>query len=293
MGQSKKDVGSLAADFRTKIVGHAIKATAEHGAEWLHPVCVLTATGCRPAELEKGVRVRMGKEPGTMEFIVAGAKINREQNRGIAIRIVKVTTHDAKGLPRFWAQPLLDLVKSGTQVVSIASPTAFGTRITEASRRLWPRRRSHASPYSFRHAMCSDLKSAGLDPVTIAKVMGHASTRASLGYGRRSKGGGGESPIFDVETSKTPRHSKDRLARFKVKATEFNIPTAGQMVAKVSGGAPQGSGGDAVQSEGRRSVKLTPAPSFIKPLSGIAAKLDARAAGPAAPAPSRRLGPRF
>ncbi len=236
MGLSKKNVSGLAEDFRAKLVDYAAKAAAERGGQWLLPLCVLTATGCRPAELVTGVRLRRGSDQRTLEFVIRGAKLNVDQGRGIALRIVGVATHDDQGVIYPWAAPLLQevVVGGGSAVVKLASANAFCTRVSEASKKLWPRRKVQVSPYSFRHAFCGDLKTAGLDPVEVAKVMGHASTRAQVGYGRRKKGGGGQSPIISVTASAQPRRAPDRLVRFrKVKAAEVHVPDLGQVAAKL------------------------------------------------------------
>lgn len=225
-GQSKKRTSALAPDFRERLIAEA-KASAQRGGQWLTPLCIMAACGVRPAEMAKGVRLRRGPNPDTIQVVIAGAKVNDKQRRGIPIRQITVSTKTAAGEPQPWADHLLELVADGPSRFVLPSPSSFSHHVRDASLKLWPRRKSQASPYSFRHALAADLKTAGTDPVEIARVLGHASTRSQEAYGWRRRRGSGKGPVVTAETSQEPRRTDrgSKLDRFKV-ASKIKVAVA-------------------------------------------------------------------
>lgn len=224
--KNKRKLTALAKDFREKILDYAVNAHKENNAKWHLPLCVLYATGCRPVELVKGVSVKYDDESKIIRFSIPGAKINDKLQRGIALRTVKIKIVDENNEILNWAKPLIEEIqkeKSAYIVVKTTSANAFSGYIHKASKKLWPRRAEHVSAYSFRHAVAKSLKDADADPVKIASVLGHASTRSQLSYGRKSRGGGKNvSPEVEVSTSAAIRDNKeqhiDKLQRFKIKS---------------------------------------------------------------------------
>lgn len=224
--KNKRKLTALAKDFREKILDYAVNAHIENNAKWHLPLCVLYATGCRPVELVKGVSVKYNDEDKTLRFVIKGAKINDKLQRGIALRTVKIKVVDENNEFLNWSKPLIEEIQKQNVdhiEVKTTSANAFSGYIHKASKKLWPRRSEHVSAYSFRHAVAKSLKDSGADPVKIASVLGHASTRSQLSYGRKSRKGGGDvSPEVDVTTSSTIRDNKDqhvdKLLRFKIKS---------------------------------------------------------------------------
>jgi len=224
--KNKRKLTALAKDFREKILDYAVNAHIENNAKWHLPLCVLYATGCRPVELVKGVSVKYDDETKTIRFSITGAKINDKLQRGIALRTVKIKVINDKGEILNWAKPLIEEIqkeKSAYIVVKTTSANAFSGYIHKASKKLWPRRAEHVSAYSFRHAVAKSLKDSDADPVKIASVLGHASTRSQLSYGRKArKTGKNELTEVEVSTSAAIRDNKeqhiDKLQRFKIKS---------------------------------------------------------------------------
>ncbi|HDR9284869.1 TPA: site-specific integrase [Burkholderia vietnamiensis] len=235
-GTSKKRTSALAPDFRERLIAEAT-ASAERGGQWLTPLCIVAACGARPAELAKGVRLRRGSAPDTIQIVIAGAKVNDKQRRGIPIRQVTISTRTAGGESQPWASHLLELVADGPVRYELPSPSAFSHHVRNASMKLWPRRKSHASPYSFRHALAAEMKTTGTDPVEIARVMGHASTRSQEAYGWRRRRKGGKGPVVSAETSQEPRRTTrdGKLDRFKVASKiKTQVANKAAMLAKLA-----------------------------------------------------------
>lgn len=168
-------------------------------------VALLWATGCRPIEIEKGVCVSI--ENGQLLIEIQGAKHGLIDNgevvadRGLEWRKLKLN-------PKLNAatEYLARLVESGPVVVSY-NKNSLRTRLNEIGRlsiRKLPDGVS-ISPYTFRHAMGSDLKSC--DDFTDeerSSIMGHLSVDSLSVYGRR-RHRGGIKPVALVEASATPR----------------------------------------------------------------------------------------
>jgi integrase len=168
-------------------------------------VALLWATGCRPVEIEKGVRVSM--DNGQLLVEIQGAKHGLIDNgdvvadRGLEWRKLKIN-------PALNAatEYLARLVKSGPVVVEY-NKNSLRTRLNEIGR-LAIRKMPEGvtiSPYTFRHAMGSDVKSC--DDYTDEErsmVLGHLSMDSLSVYGRR-RHKGGVKPVASVEASATPR----------------------------------------------------------------------------------------
>nr|WP_185170991.1 site-specific integrase [Escherichia coli] len=211
---SKRNISKLNENFRESILDYAIS----HNLKCAPGLIALYATGCRPDEIKTGLRVNYKKETNELSFKIIGSKLNAEQKRGIRLRevTVKITEKNLK-----YYKPIIDVFENNEGAydfkIKINSKVSFSNTVKRISETLWPRKKYHASPYSFRHAKATELKNSGsFDPEEIAKIMGHASVRSQQSYGRRNSKSNGEfDDIVNVEASSKPRGG-DRLLRFKI-----------------------------------------------------------------------------
>ena len=167
-------------------------------------VALLWATGCRPDEIEKGVRVSL--DGGQLLVEIKGAKHGQIDNgqvvadRGLEWRKLKLNPK-LNGATEYLAR----LVDSGPVVVEY-NKTSLRTRLNEVGRlalRKIPEGITIA-PYTFRHAMGSDLKSCDdFSDEERASIMGHLSVDSISVYGRR-RHRGGVKPVASVEASAVP-----------------------------------------------------------------------------------------
>lgn len=221
MGNSKRNIKKLNDNFRESILDYAIS----HNLKCAPALIALYATGCRPDEVETGIKVNFDIKNNKLSFKIIGSKLNYQQKRGIRIREVTVKITD-KNLQYY--KPIIDIFEKNPQAydlkIKTESAKAFSGYITKISKKLWPRKKYHASAYSFRHAKATELKnSEKFDTEEIAKIMGHASIRSQQSYGRKNKKGkGGFDDITDVETSSKPRGG-DRLLRFKIASKQETL----------------------------------------------------------------------
>ncbi|MDE2259076.1 MAG: site-specific integrase [Betaproteobacteria bacterium] len=216
--QSKKyGLGKLAQDWRERIF------ESIHSERLKAAVAVLSATGCRPAELEMGVIVRLKDE--TLQLGIRGAKIDPEKGRGQPLRLLVVD----RTTP--WGRHLEKLVlDSPGQTITVAYDAGgISQRLREKSRELWPRRKSLVSAYCYRHFLGKSMRESGESAEKIAFALGHASDLSQLSYGRA--GGGrkllGQHGILAATATNPVRHSAklDRLAKMTTWRTFTPVTT--------------------------------------------------------------------
>lgn len=200
--QSKKlDLAQLPKQWRSTIFD-ALKPQKQ--SRLCSAVALLWATGCRPVEIEKGVKVSL--ENGQLLVEIQGAKHGQIDNgevvadRGLEWRKLRLN-------PKLnvATEYLAGLVESGPVVVDY-NKNSLRTRLNEVGKlaiRKLPEGVTIA-PYTFRHAMGSDLKSCDdFSDEERASIMGHLSVDSLSVYGRR-RHRGGVKPVASVEASAVP-----------------------------------------------------------------------------------------
>ncbi|MGK8235408.1 hypothetical protein ACLGGT_14720 [Roseovarius sp. MS2] len=172
-------------------------------------IAALMLTGCRSAELADnlGVVIRAFERDGEnhLAFEISGAKLENAEiggyGKGQDLRRIEVCcqTHEAHWLfarvsDRYDCQTVLRLAVPRYSQTGIAlMPTERQRRVTNSIGKLverlgrvaFPRLQQRLSPYVFRHALSSDLRSGGArwSKEEIATVLGHQSTRTQSNYG--------------------------------------------------------------------------------------------------------------
>jgi len=137
-------------------------------------VALLWATGCRPAEIGKGVDV-MRDDKGRLLVRIPGAKVRDAHSAGQPFRLLMIDEGTAAGAA------LAAILGDELQVTIKRSPE----RINKDFAKIRERIGGKASPYSMRHQVAADLK-ATLGPNqtdNIAAALGHRSTRSQGRYG--------------------------------------------------------------------------------------------------------------
>lgn len=209
-GGKRAGQGRLPRDWRAKLFETVRTRKQTKPSRLPEAVAMLWVTGCRPAELEKGITYMA--HGGRLVVKVLGAKHGTIDNgetvaeRGMEWRTIAVDPDLHPG-----ARYLYDLAEA-QKLPRVLSYNAgsIRSRVNEAGREVLAKLKDapSLSPYSFRHAMASDLKSCDtIDDVQRAQIMGHLSVESLESYGRRRRGGGGVSPFVKVQTSAQP-HGK-------------------------------------------------------------------------------------
>jgi integrase len=163
-------------------------------------------TGCRPAELEKGVRVHLKKPEDLKGFIVEfdihGAKLSDQ--KGQETRRITYNPDDKnKLLSDFLGS--IDLFEHASFEVSIKSAGNFSKEVTRISNLIWPAHKEIISAYCFRHQFSSDLKKhyCGND---VSMALGHASSKTRKIYGSASQSRG-QLPQLSISASRDVKNT--------------------------------------------------------------------------------------
>lgn len=110
---------------------------------------------------------------GRLAFVIAGSKVSECSGQESRLLMVEPDSIAAKYL-------LAHVSDSEMTNISLRNQKTFAEVIAVAGKQAFPRLRGRVSPYVFRHAFSSDLKSAGCDQAEIDARWGIVS------LGRRS-----------------------------------------------------------------------------------------------------------
>lgn len=199
----RQDMKGLSAQWRMAIID-AIPA------EWRLHTLVLAATGCRPAELVKGIDIEVLKNQ--VIFKIKGAKVRdgfvtqystalsgeRIANKvpyhaGQEERILIYDISAGNIYANAIAKSLVSLKVSGG-TLKINNTSSLRLAVRKTAKKLWPKRRASITPYCFRHAFSSDMKASGKGKADIAISLGHAVTGTQSCYGSFNMSTGGVAP---------------------------------------------------------------------------------------------------
>ncbi|OZB57170.1 MAG: hypothetical protein B7X35_02505 [Halothiobacillus sp. 14-56-357] len=163
------------------------------------PLLVMALTGCRPAELKKGILV-MSDWP-YLAFIIHGAKVKEYagyEQRSVAIdpQTLLCRNHE-----------LIQMLFTSKLSVAIANDQSFQKRIKRLAQRLGFK---NVSCYSLRHQLAADAKATGTGKTDLAKVLGHQAERTQRYYGNHQQGNkGGRVLEIHGHTQQDPRPAPD------------------------------------------------------------------------------------
>jgi integrase len=142
---------------------------------------VMSLTGCRPSELGKGVKISQSE--GNLYFCILGSKVTSKSGQDSRVIGIDMSSKAA--------QYLVDCMKGREQIsIVLANAKSFAEALASAGKSAFPRLRGRVSPYIWRHALSSDMKSSGVLPEQVAAALGHRVTRTQEHYGRHAHGCG-------------------------------------------------------------------------------------------------------
>ena len=134
-------------------------------------VALLWATGCRPAEVEKGVDV--GRDDrGRLVVRIPGAKVHDGHGAGQPVRLLLIDEASPAGVI------LAAILGDAKQVTVKRAATRLNKDFADIRRKVG----GTASPYSMRHQVAADLK-VSMEAEDVAAALGHRVTRSQARYG--------------------------------------------------------------------------------------------------------------
>ena len=169
---SKRASLPKAADWQARVYEAATEAQRP-------AVALLWATGCRPAEIEKGVDVGRDRQ-GRLIVRIPGAKVHDGHGAGQPVRLLMIDEASPAGAA------LAAILGDAPRMTVQRSATRLNKDFEAIRRRVG----GTASPYSMRHQVAADLK-AVMEAENVAAALGHRVTRSQARYGstRQAKGG--------------------------------------------------------------------------------------------------------
>ncbi|WP_316871432.1 site-specific integrase [Ralstonia wenshanensis] len=228
MGKAKKSVLKLLPpDWREAMFDRASQLDWIQSRPKLLPaLSVLWLTGCRPAELESGVKIACLRDRLVIEITGAKCSNDKQNERGQPIRryVFKtpITEKPHPALAVLLSMAAKDVALNGIGHATVSHDADYlYNSIVSLGKATFSRLRTRISPYCFRHQAASDLKAdPALSLQEAAQFMGHLSDYSIGKYGRAihgKRGGERVKPVM-VKTSRPVKHSPkvDKLARFKI-----------------------------------------------------------------------------
>ena len=157
-------------------------------------VAVLALTGCRPDELKKGISISVSGN--VITFAICGSKTNN--GHGQPERTLSIWRDEQNA-------QFFDAIKPG----KIQEDDGYiRVSLRRISKKIWPKRKSIISAYSFRHQMSADLKKNGIDCEEIALRLGHSVTKTQSIYGHTNQGKSGGIGQFEITGSRKVKDNR-------------------------------------------------------------------------------------
>ncbi len=204
----RKTLRGLPDDWREKIHDRMYA----RGSRYASAALVVHHTGCRPAELEKGVMVR--HEGDAITLTIYGAKQSEKNRSGQEWRVISYPAESDQGLELF-----AKVLRGGSaeMVVLPGQPQAFLKAYKwAASKSIDGVKGRRISPYSARHQFAADMKRNGYSRTQIAEAMGHQSTKSQSQYGGAGQGGGGGKSLSAEASSPVRDNARDPLKTMSI-----------------------------------------------------------------------------
>ena len=142
---------------------------------YANQIRVMAICGCRPEELEKGIKLT--RQTNTITITITGAKCSDITDAGQKWRSLVLDSN----------HPLIGNISEG---VYQAKASAIGDAISHFGKKISASKKNPISAYSLRHAAASNFKASGLSVEEIAAALGHRSTATMSFYGTKSRGSG-------------------------------------------------------------------------------------------------------
>ena len=155
---------------------------AENSSGQYHiPMLIIIATGCRPAEVQNGVQLKV--IDGTLYAEINGAKVT--ERSGQEKRILKLPENTITEALKNYV-----LENDGKITVQVDKPNSVSTHMRSIGMKLWPKMKESITAYTARHAMAADCKDSEQSesvPDFVSKVLGHQADDTKSYYGTSSQ----------------------------------------------------------------------------------------------------------
>lgn len=164
-------------------------------------LAISSLTGCRPAEIQKGIGLELS--PPLLNICISGAKFG--EDRGQEKRILKFNINEFAENEQF--KLIMSKIKQNNKLEYKCSKQEY-----DSLRQYLYINHLGFSLYTLRHRAASELKKEGFSEETIAAFLGHRVTRSLENYGYARSGKGGPK-IAGVEHSNAIKSNTKRFEK--------------------------------------------------------------------------------
>lgn len=185
--------------------------------KYISVIATLSLTGCRPAEIAKGVLFEL-KNDGAISVTVKGAKRHGDKY-GAEWRSFDLQDD---GSDAFQHIKKLCMENDAGNIINSSLVLCPAAKISEAVRTVVKNTKlKKISAYIFRHQMAADVKALGFDAADTARILGHCTDRSQTFYSAACRNGGGRK-IMNVKSSTEPvMKNSVALQKMQQKILEF------------------------------------------------------------------------
>lgn len=177
----RRALSGLPADWRVQLCKRG------RAGQYAAALLVAALTGCRPSELERGIKVWQTRYAATQQTLihleVAGTKVKREQ--GQPLRQVAYAIENPHPLVSMLRELLPDKADAPI-VIHVESAVNFSAEVQRLAACLWPSHRHTVTAYCLRHQWGADAKRNG-DAEAVSRGLGHQSRKTQRIYGTASQ----------------------------------------------------------------------------------------------------------
>jgi len=172
---------------------------------------ILALTGCRPSELEKGIKIDATSDK--LIFEIRGSKVTKisgQKKRWLAfdpdVNPIALELFEAVRTTKTWKY---------TAALGVAQRSFYESHIRAACRAFGTKIGKQLSPYVHRQMFSADLKKEGCDREAIALALGHTSDRTQSYYGMAKQSGGNSRGLEEASASRQIKRTISVGARMK------------------------------------------------------------------------------
>jgi len=171
---------------------------------------VEAVSGCRPGELEKGVKVICTEEGSLVIRIDNGVKVTEEKGqpwREISYQLGQGAHPLITALFDACRKP--EDIGEVEMVVRIEKSTNWRAALSSAGQKLWPQLPFRICPYHLRNAAASDFKRSDLSDEKVSAALGHCVNKTASLYGQFQigRGGKGLNPVM-IRAARSVQHTR-------------------------------------------------------------------------------------
>jgi len=170
------------------------RRVTDAGNKYVDSIALLEISGCRPAEIEKGVYLALNYD-GEIQVTIDSKKTHSGQY-GQAFRIFTIFSNS----PQFDFLKNKLLKNNNKMFIQITSARRLSSQMGKFSESVFTRMKTPVTPYTYRNQFAKALKSTlGDDTDSIAVAMGHSNDKSQTFYSRASSSSSGRFAIKNIQ----------------------------------------------------------------------------------------------